>query len=94
MYFQLVRIQQVVGIDVEPELADAGPEGLVAAASSAGIAVVGLSPRWRHEGLGASRRALLAAATPTLLVHRGARPGGLAPRERLTRYTWTIAPGG
>jgi DNA-binding SARP family transcriptional activator len=89
-----IAIQQVVGIDVEPELADAGPEGLVAAASSAGIAVVGLSPRWRHEGLGASRRALLTAATPTLLVHRGARPGGLAPRERLTRYTWTIAPGG
>ena len=56
---------------------------------SAGVVVVGLSPRWRREGLGASRRALLAAGTPTLLVHRGARPGGLAPRERLTRFTWT-----
>ncbi len=83
-----------MGIDVEPVLADAGPDGLVAAAQTAGIAVVGLSPRWRREGLGESRRALLQAVSPTLLVHRGARPGGLAPREQLTRYTWTIAAGG
>ena len=40
-----------------------------------------------------SRRALLAAGSPTLVVHRGARPGGLAPREQLTRFTWTIAGG-
>ena len=89
-----IAIQQLVGIDVEPILADPGPDGLVGAASGAGIAVVGLSPRWRREGLGASRRALLAAVSPVLVVHRGARPGGLAPREHLTRFTWTIAPGG
>ena len=89
-----IAIQQVVGVDVEPVLADAGPDGLVAAAGSAGVVVVGLSPRWRREGLGESRRALLAAASPTILVHRGARPGGLAPREQLTRFTWTIAAGG
>ncbi len=83
-----------MGIDVEPVLADAGPDGLVAAAGDAGVAVVGLSPRWRREGLGESRRALLQAVSPTLVVHRGARPGGLAPREQLTRYTWTIAAGG
>ena len=86
-----LAIQQVVGIDVEPGLADPGPDGLVAATSSAGIAVVGLSPRWRQEGLGVSRSAVLAAVSPTLVVHRGARPGGLAPHEGLTRYTWTIA---
>ena len=89
-----LAIQQVVGIDVEPGLADPGPDGLVAATSSAGIAVVGLSPRWRQEGLGVSRSAVLAAVSPSLVVHRGARPGGLAPHEGLTRYTWTIAPGG
>ena len=88
-----IAIQQVVGVDVEPVLADAGPDGLVAAAGSAGVVVVGLSPRWRREGLGESRRALLAAGSPTLVVHRGARPGGLAPREQLTRFTWTIAGG-
>jgi hypothetical protein len=26
-------------------------------------------------------------------VRRGLRPGGLAPRESYTRFTWTIAPG-
>jgi DNA-binding SARP family transcriptional activator len=86
-----IAIQQVAGIDVEPVLADPGPDGLVAAASLAGIAVLGLSPRWRSDGLGTSRRALLATGAPALLVHRGARPGGLAPRARLTRFTWTIA---
>ena len=40
------------------------------------------------------RDALLAAGSPTLVVHRGARPGGLAPREQLTRFTWTIAGAG
>jgi hypothetical protein len=29
----------------------------------------------------------------TVLVRRGLRPGGLAPRESHTRFTWTIAPG-
>ena len=88
-----IAIQQIVGIDVEPVLADAGPDGLVAAAGSAGVAVVGLSSRWRREGLGESRRALLGSKASTLVVHRGARPGGLAPREQLTRFTWTIASG-
>ena len=89
-----IAIQQVVGVDVEPVLADAGAEGLIAAAGSAGVTVVGLSPRWRREGLGPSRHALLAAGSPALVVHRGARPGGLAPREQLTRFTWTIAGAG
>jgi hypothetical protein len=53
-----------------------------------------LSSRWRRDGLGASRRALLTSAVPTLLVHRGTRPGGLAPRESMTRFTWTMASGG
>jgi hypothetical protein len=79
---------------VEPVLADPGPSGVVAAAGSAGAVVVGLSPRWRREGLGASRQALVAAGTPTLIVHRGARPGGLAPRDRLTRFTWSLAGAG
>ena len=89
-----IAIQQVVGIDIEPVLADAGPDGAVVAASAAGVVVVGLSPRWRREGLGTSRRALLEAVSSTLVVHRGARPGGLAPREQLTRFTWSIAAGG
>lgn len=89
-----IAIQRVVGVDVDPVLADAGPSGVVAAAGSSGVVVVGLSPRWRREGLGASRRALVAVGTPTLIVHRGARPGGLAPRDRLTRFTWSLAGAG
>jgi len=89
-----IAIQQVAGIDIEPVLADAGPDGVVTAAKEAGLVVMGLSPRWRREGLGESRRALVAAVSPSLVVHRGTRPGGLAPREQLTRYTWSIASGG
>jgi hypothetical protein len=37
------------------------------------------------------RRALVKhTAPPTLLVHRGPRPGGLAPRGSRTRFTWSI----
>ena len=89
-----IAIQRVVGVDVEPVLADPGPGGVVAAVGSAAMVVVGLSPRWRHDGLGASRHALVAAGTPTLIVHRGPRPGGLAPRDRLTRFTWTLTTAG
>ena len=89
-----IAIQRVVGVEVDPVLADPGPSGVVAAAGSTGAVVVGFSPRWRREGLGATRRALIAAGTPALIVHRGARPGGLAPRDRLTRFTWSLAGAG
>jgi hypothetical protein len=26
-----------------------------------------------------------------VLVRRGLRPGGIAPRETMTRFTWTLA---
>jgi len=53
--------------------------------------VVGVSSRFRAEGIGATRRALLDAGVPLLLVHRGPRPGALAPRDARTRFTWTLA---
>ena len=31
------------------------------------------------------------AGVPTLFVRRGLRPGGVAPNETLTRFTWTLA---
>ena len=34
------------------------------------------------------------AGVPTLLVRKGLRPGGLAPPERMTRYTWSFAHAG
>jgi DNA-binding SARP family transcriptional activator len=86
-----LAVQRVVGIDSEPILAEPSEESLVAAAELTTIVVVGISPRWRQEGIGAIRRALVRdARPPTLLVHRGTRPGGLAPRESRTRFTWSI----
>ena len=53
---------------------------------------MGLTERWRREGLGATRTTLATrVASPTLLVRRGVRPGGLAPRGSDTRFTWTLA---
>ena len=64
----------------------------MAAVDGASLVVVGISPRWRREGIGAARRALVLGARPAiLLVHGGLRPGGLAPRERRTRFTWSMA---
>jgi DNA-binding SARP family transcriptional activator len=86
-----LSVQRVVGVETEPLLADPTEEALVAAVESATVVLVGISPRWRREGMGAVRRALVdRAAPPTLLVHRGPRPGGLAPRGSRTRFTWSI----
>ncbi len=81
------------------ELASAGTTARVAAFSSEapgdGLLVVGLSDRWRSEGLGAVREALVASpVAPTVFVRRGVRPGGLAPEHTLTRFTWSIAQPG
>jgi hypothetical protein len=84
-----LAVQRIADVDAAPLLA--GPDGLVDAVAGAGLVVVGISPRWRHEGIGAARRALVRAARPSvLLVHRGPRPGGFAPHESRTRFTWTL----
>jgi DNA-binding SARP family transcriptional activator len=87
-----LAVQQVLGVPSEPLLVEPVPAALTQAAADTGVVVVGLTDRWRQEGLGRVRTAL-ATRTPgsTLLVRRGARPGGLAPREQATRFTWTIA---
>jgi DNA-binding SARP family transcriptional activator len=89
-----LAIQRLVGVTAEPLLTDAGPSGLAEAAGEASAVVVGLSPRWRSEGLGEARSALvLDAGRPVLVVRRGLRPSGIAPRESATRFTWSIAGG-
>jgi hypothetical protein len=85
-----LAVQRVVDVDAAPVLAE--PDGLVDAVADSGLVVVGISPRWRAEGIGAARRALVRdARPPVLLVHRGPRPGVLAPHESRTRFTWTLA---
>src|SRR5262249_116707 len=84
-------VQQMVGIVTEPVLAPAGRDGVLEAAADARLLVIGLSDRWRTEGIGPARTAVAAAADcPTLFVRRGLRPGGIAPSETLTRFTWTL----
>ena len=92
-------VQQYAGIDAKPMVAEPGREGIVEAALGAGLLVIGLSERWRDEGLGTTRSAVARAApAPVLFVRRGLRPGALAPREDVTRFGWSVAgmgpPGG
>jgi DNA-binding SARP family transcriptional activator len=86
-----IAAQRVVGVDTMPMLAKPTEDALVAAVEDATLVVAGVSPRWRREGIGRSRRALVRLARPpVLLVHRGRRPSGLAPRESRTRFSWTL----
>jgi DNA-binding SARP family transcriptional activator len=84
-------LQRTAGIVAEPLLAPPGRKGVFALAEDAGLLVVGLSERWRQEGLGRVRGALAEAPpAPTVLVRRGPRPGGLAPPETITRFGWSL----
>ena len=86
-----VAVQRILGVETEPLLVDPGPESLLETVSPAAAVVVGISSAWRREGIGPVRRALVkGAGAPTVLVHRGPRPGVLAPRASSTRFTWTI----
>jgi hypothetical protein len=87
-----IAVQRALGVATEPVLVEPDPEALVDVAAGAGTIVVGLTDRWRREGLGRARTALATqTTTPAVLVRRGVRPGGLAPRGTETRFTWTIA---
>ena len=84
-------VQQIVGIVTEPVLIPPGENGVLEASRDARLLVVGLSDRWRTEGIGRTRLAVATGlAVPTLFVRRGLRPGGVAPNETLTRFTWTL----
>ena len=86
-------VQQYAGIPAEPVLAEPGRTGILESAEGAGLLVIGLSERWRQEGLGPTRSEIAKAApAPTLFVRRGERAGALAPREDVTRFTWS-SPG-
>jgi DNA-binding SARP family transcriptional activator len=86
-----IAVRRVVGVESEPLLAEATEDALLAAVETATVVVVGIAPRWRREGIGGIRRALVAPGRPpVLLVHRGPRPGGLAPHASRTRFTWSM----
>jgi DNA-binding SARP family transcriptional activator len=88
-----LAVQHAYGIAAEPLLLALGPEQLVQASAGASLVILGLPERWQKEGLGPTRAALAQlTTTPVLLVRRGLRPGGLAPRDSRTRFTWSLRP--
>jgi DNA-binding SARP family transcriptional activator len=87
-----LSIQRAFGVAAEPALVQANAEAVAAAAEEAALLVLGLSRRWPEESVGPVREAIIAAArSPTVLVKAGLRPGGLAPQESRTRFTWSVA---
>jgi DNA-binding SARP family transcriptional activator len=88
-----LAVQRVFGIAAEPVLVSLDEEAVLAAAADAAVVVAGMPQRWSRDGLGRVRGVLAERAdAPVLFVRRGLRPGGLAPRESLTRFTWTLGP--
>jgi Bacterial transcriptional activator domain len=89
-----LAVQRALGVAAEPLLVPPGTDGLLRASEDAAIVVVGLSDRWRKEGLGQVRAALaVQARAAVLLVRHGLRPGGLAPPASRTRFTWSNRTG-
>ena len=83
-------VQQFAGIAAEPVLVKPGREGVLEASAGAGLLVVGLTDQWRQEGLGPVRSEIArSAAIPVVFVRRGTRPGALAARDDVTRFTWS-----
>jgi len=84
-------VRQLAGIETEPVLVNLSNGGIVPATEGAGLLVVGLSERWKSEGLGPVRAAIAKAApAPILFVRRGTRAGALAPRTGdVTQFAWS-----
>lgn len=83
--------QRTTGVMAEPLLGSPGREGVLTLAEGAGLLVIGMSERWRQEGLGSVRSEIaVSPPAPTALVRRGLRPGGLAPSQTRTQFTWSI----
>lgn len=83
-----------MGIVAEPRLVPPGAAGVLGPAGDAGLVVLGLSERWRAEGIGDARLEIARASpVPTLLTRKGIRPGGLAPPEAppASRGRWPAA---
>ena len=87
-------VQQVIGITTQPILVRPGEQGVLEAARDARLLVIGLSERWRTEGIGRVRLAVATGAgVPTLFVRRGVTSSTVTPPGTLTRFTWTVASG-
>jgi DNA-binding SARP family transcriptional activator len=84
-------LQRTAGIVAEPRLAAPGRDGVLASAHDAGLLIMGLSDRWRTEGLGRLRARIVDdPPAPALFVRRGPRRGALAPSQTATRFGWSL----
>jgi hypothetical protein len=63
-------VQQLAGITTEPVLVDMRGDGLMQATHGAGLLVIGLSDRWRSEGLGELRSQIAKSAPAPILFVR------------------------
>ena len=87
-------VQRFVGVAAEPVLAAGGRAGILDAARGAALLVVGLSERWRQEGLGEIRAEIApgrAGAGPVRPPRRASGAPGPRGTAR-TRFTWS-SPG-
>jgi Kef-type K+ transport system membrane component KefB len=85
-------VQRATGVATEPMVVSGGRESIVSATGEADLLVVGLSDRWRQEGLGPTRAEIARAApAPVLFVRRGTREGVFAPKASLTEFKWSMA---
>ena len=84
-------VQQYAGVAAEPVVAEPGVRGSCRGRRGrpAGRRAFGALA---DEGLGPTRSEIAKAApAPVLFVRRGTRPGALAPRDDVTRFTWSSA---
>ena len=86
-----LAIQRALDVPAEPVLVKPGASELLESARSCALLVLGFPDRWQQEGLGETRLRLAREAdVPVLLVRGGVRPSGIAPRESVTRYSWSL----
>jgi DNA-binding SARP family transcriptional activator len=86
-----LAVQRAFAVESTPVLAPMLPDAVVAVVDDGALVVAGIGSRWRSDGLGPVHDALVAnARSPVVLVHRGPRPGLLAPRESRTHFTWSL----
>jgi hypothetical protein len=84
-------VQQMAGVVAEPALVEPGA-GVVEEVQDAGLVVMGLSDRWKVEGLGPVRAEIARAANvPVLILRRGTRSQAALPSGELTRFGWSRA---
>lgn len=87
-----LAVQQLAGVVTEPVLVSPGAQGVLSASHDGSVIVLGLSDRWRTQGLGATRAEVVEqAGLPVIVVRKGVRPGGLTPTDELTRFTWSLS---